>query len=281
VTVPGPRAADSRPIGLLRGLVGSCHPLPTLAVTVIAVLLAAGVGLEPIRVVLVGAAVLTGQLSIGWSNDRLDAARDTSSGRADKPAATGAVPLPVLTWAAGIALAATVVLSLTLGWRAGVAALVLVAAGWAYNLGLKATVLSGLAYLLGFGALPAVAYLALPGHPLPPWSAPATAALLGLGVHFANVLPDLRDDAVTGVRGLPHRLGARAGVVVMALVLAAASLVAATHRASAFGWVLAGVATLAALGCAGLGVRRPDSRVAFYGSLAVALLDVVLFVLPV
>ncbi|MGH3680824.1 MAG: UbiA family prenyltransferase, partial [Natronosporangium sp.] len=28
------------------------------------------------------------------------------------------------------------------------------------------------------------------------------------GAHFANVLPDLADDAATGVRGLPHRLGA-------------------------------------------------------------------------
>jgi len=35
------------------------------------------------------------------------------------------------------------------------------------------------------------------------------AALLGFAAHFANVLPVLRADAATGVRGLPQRLGPR------------------------------------------------------------------------
>ena len=33
------------------------------------------------------------------------------------------------------------------------------------------------------------------------------AAALGSAAHFVNVLPDLADDAATGVHGLPHRLG--------------------------------------------------------------------------
>lgn len=267
---------------MLRGLVGSCHPVPTVAVTLIAMLLAVGVGLGLLRVLLVGAAVCTGQLSIGWSNDRIDAARDAATARRDKPAATGVLPLNVLTASAALALVATVVLSLTLGWRAGIAALILVAAGWSYNLGLKATVLSGLAYVVGFGALPAVAYLALPGHQWPPWWAPVTGALLGLGAHLANVLPDLRDDAATGVRGLPHRLGPRASMAVMALVLAAASLIAVLGPArtpTALGWTAATLGAVVAAASAVLGIRHPGSGVAFYGLLAVALLDVVLFVL--
>src|SRR3712207_7375206 len=32
---------------------------------------------------------------------------------------------------------------------------------------------------------------------------------LGVGAHLLNVLPDLEDDAATGVRGLPHVLGPR------------------------------------------------------------------------
>ena len=263
------------------GLAGACHPAPTVAVTTVAVLLAGGVGLGLRQVLLFGAAVLTGQLSIGWSNDRIDAARDLATGREDKPAAAGRVPLPILSAAAGLALVATAGFSVALGARAATAALTLVAAGWAYNLGVKATVLSGLAYVIGFGALPAAPYLALPGHPWPPWWAPTTGALLGLGAHFANVLPDLRDDAATGVRGLPQRLGPRLGVLVMAIALAAASIVLGFGpvRASvAFGFVVASLGVLAGAIAVVLAIRRPDGGAAFRVTLVMAVLDVVLFV---
>ena len=49
-----------------------------------------------------------------------------------------------------------------------------------------------------------------------PWAWVAGAAL-GSAVHLTNVLPDLEDDQRTGVRGLPHRLGARASAVVAAV----------------------------------------------------------------
>ena len=64
-----------------RALAGACHPAPTVAVTAVAVLLSVGVGLEGADLVLLGLAVLTGQLSIGWSNDALDASRDAAAGR--------------------------------------------------------------------------------------------------------------------------------------------------------------------------------------------------------
>ena len=265
----------------MRGLGGSCHPVPGGAVTVISVLVAIGAGLDPARVVLFGLSMAAGQLSIGWSNDRIDAARDAANARKDKPVAVGVVPLRVVTVAAVTSAVASVVLSLTLGWRAALAMLLLDAAGWSYNLGLKATVFSGLTYLVGPGLLPVVPYLALPGHPLPPWWAPVAGALLGLGAHFANVLPDLRADEATGVRGLPHRLGARASIVVMAAVLAAATLVVVLGPPGApavLGWAAAALAVALAIGSAVLGVRRPDSPLAFYGSLAIALIDVVLFV---
>ncbi|HEX3781342.1 MAG TPA: UbiA family prenyltransferase [Pseudonocardiaceae bacterium] len=266
---------------LLRGLAGSCHPVPGGAVTVIAVLVAIGVGLGPAKVVLFGLAMAAGQLSIGWSNDRIDAGRDAANARKDKPAATGAVSLRAVTIAAGAGLLTSLVLSLTLGWRAALAMLVLDAAGWSYNLGLKSTVFSGLTYLVGPGLLPVVPYLALPGHPLPPWWASAAGALLGLGAHFANVLPDLRADEATGVRGLPHRLGARASIVVMALVLAAATLVVVLGPSGApgtLGWIAVALAVALAAGSAVLGIRRPNSALAFYSSLAIAIIDVVVFI---
>ena len=263
------------------GLVGACHPLPSVAVTTVAVLLAVGVGLAAGVVVLLGAAVLFGQLSIGWSNDRLDAARDQTIGRADKPAASGAVPLPVLSVAAGGALAATIVFSALLGWPAAVAHLTGVAAGWAYNLGLKSTPWSGVAYLVAFGALPAVPYLAQPGHPAPPWWVCATGALLGLAAHLANVLPDLNADAATGVHGLPHRLGAVGSTITMAGALAAAAVILATapsgsNAAFTVTAIIVGVSLAAAAAFTAL--RRPGSAIAFRLTVLIAVLDAGLLV---
>ncbi|HEY4017154.1 MAG TPA: UbiA family prenyltransferase [Pseudonocardiaceae bacterium] len=261
----------------LRGLALASHPIPSAAVTVIALLLAIGIGLTPARMVLFTVAVLAGQLSIGWSNDRIDAARDAANARSDKPAATGDIALSVLTVATLLAVVASTVLFFLLGWRVGVVALLMNGAGWAYNLGLKATVLSGLTYLVGPGLLPVVAYLAAPASP--PWWAPVAGGLLGLGAHIANVLPDLRADEATGVRGLPHRLGIRVATVVMAIVLAAASVVVVFGPGSPAAPVVAAAVVAVLLACASavLGVRRPDSPLAFYVALGVALIDVVLF----
>ena len=84
-------------------------------------------------------------------------------------------------------------------------------------------------YLLGFGPLPAYAASTLPGHPAPRWPVTLAAALLGLGAHFANVLPDLAADQATGVGGLPQRVAARWGplavrAAALALLLAASAL---------------------------------------------------------
>lgn len=274
--------AAARRTSLLRALLLACHPAPALAVTVMAVLLAVAVGVSAPRVVLIGLAIGAGQLSIGWSNDRIDAGRDAATGRRDKPAALGAVSLTVLSTAAGTALVAAIVLSLALGVRPGTAALILVAAGWAYNLGLKATVWSGVAYLVGFGGLPAVPYLALPGSPWPPAWAVVTGALLGLGAHFANVLPDLRDDAATGVRGLPQRMGRLGSVLALAAALTAGSLVLAwgpSGNAVALSITVTCLGAVGAFAAAVLALRRPESDAAFRVTLVLALLDVALFVL--
>jgi 4-hydroxybenzoate polyprenyltransferase len=53
------------------------------------------------------------------------------------------------------------------------------------------------------------------------------AALMGSGAHFINALPDLEADALTGVQGLPHRLGrTKALTVGVALLGGAAAIVA-------------------------------------------------------
>jgi 4-hydroxybenzoate polyprenyltransferase len=161
-----------------------------------------------------------------------------------------------------------------------VAAGVVVACGWAYNAGAKGTAFSWLPYAVAFGALPAVATLSdVPARRPPGW-AMAAGALLGVAAHLANVLPDLRADAATGVRGLPHRLGARATAVGGAVVLLAASVVillGPSGAPDAVSWAGFVAAAVLGGGAAVVAVRDPSSRRYFPAVIAVAVLDVLLF----
>jgi len=208
-------------------LARSTHPGPTVAVTVLSVVLAAAVGLGVGRTLLLGAAVLAGQLSIGLSNDLVDAARDRQVGRRDKPLALGLVSTSTAVAAVTVVTVLAVGLTFVLGWAAGVAHLVFLASGWAYNLGLKRTAWSAVPFVVGFGALPAVVTLAAAPPAAPAAWALVVGAAFGVAIHFTNVLPDLDDDARTGVVGLPHRLGRlRAGLVAFAALGTAAVVTA-------------------------------------------------------
>ena len=261
-------------------LLRASHPGPSVAVSLVTVGLAVTAGLGAGRGLLVVAAVLAGQLSIGWSNDLLDVERDRAVGRTDKPAATGEVSVGVLRSACAAALVVCVVLSLLCGWRSGLVHLGLgVAAGWSYNLGLKRTPLSPLPYAVAFGALPSVVTLAAGTlRPAPVWMT-ATGVLLGISAHLLNVLPDLDDDARTGVRGLPHRMGARTTRVVALVLLTAGTVVAALGPGRPPGWVVAALVVAAVGGVtAAVGVG-PPGRHPFATGVVIALLDVVLLVL--
>ncbi|GAA1518283.1 UbiA family prenyltransferase [Sphaerisporangium rubeum] len=255
------------------------HPGPTAVVTVAGCALAAAAGRGPGGTALVGAAVLAGQLSIGWSNDWLDRRRDRVVGRADKPLAEETVTPHAIAVAAGTALALCVPLSLASGVVAGVVHLVAVACGWLYNLWLKAGPLSPLPFAVAFGLLPAFVTLGLPGAPWPQWWAPVAGALLGVGAHFANVVPDIPGDLALGVRGLPQRLGpsgARAGAGVS---LVAASLVIALAPGGSAVLAVAGLGAVGLALVAGAVMARWSlRRAAFAVTVAVAGVDLVIFV---
>lgn len=260
---------------LWAALLGAAHPGPALAVTLLAAAFALSTGLTPGRAALVTAAVLAGQLSIGWGNDLLDARRDRAVGRSDKPLATGELPLPVARFACGVAIAGAVVLSLACGLGAGAVHLGCVAAGWAYNLGVKATVWSWLPYALAFGGLPVFVTLAAGSGP-PPWWIAAAGALLGVGAHLLNALPDLADDEATGVRGLPHRIGARAASVLAVAALTSASVVVAVAARQVPRPVVA-LVLVAVVALAGLALVA-RGRVPFRAAIGIAVLDVLLLV---
>ena len=271
---PSSAPSQSRAAALIR----TSHPGPTVAVTVLTALLAAAVGHAVGTGLVVTAAVFTGQLTIGWSNDLVDAARDRAVARDDKPLARGDLSEALVRTAIGVAGVACVLLSLACGWRSGATHLFLgVAAGWAYNLGFKRTPWSALPYAVAFGSLPAVVSLALPLRSLPPAWMLATGALLGVGAHLLNALPDLADDAATGVRGLPQRLGAARVRLLAPAVLLAGSVVATLGPQGAVpiaAWVgLAGCTVLAAVAVTGHG-RRP-----FAAAIGIALVDVAVLVL--
>lgn len=263
---------------IVGGLVAASHPLPTAVVTALALVLVAGAGARGGTVVLVGAAVLAGQLSVGLSNDWLDAERDRAVGRRDKPVAVGRVPEAAVRTAALAAVVACAVASWATGPVTGTVHLVAVASAWGYNLGLKRTAASWLPYAVSFGLLPAFLVMAAGGTP--PAALVVTGALLGAGAHVANVLPDLEDDVATGVRGLPHRLGRRAASVVAPVLLAAGVGVVVLGLPGRSGPVLGAalVAVLLALAAGATALRRPDSRAPFALSMGVAAVAVGLLV---
>ncbi len=251
------------------------HPGPTLAITALVTVLAAQVAPYGLGPVATGPAMLAGQLSIGWCNDACDARRDAAAGRSDKPVATGDISVRAVWIAAWLSLFAALAMALTVSATTAVILAVIVGAAWAYNLGLKATAASGLAYLVGFGPLPAYVASTLPGQPVPTWSVTAAAALVGLGGHFADVLPDLAADRATGVDGLPQRVAARWGAaavraLALALLLAASVLLlVATSRP---GVALAGLGVAALLAVVAV---RGAGRVPFAAAFGIAAVDVV------
>jgi 4-hydroxybenzoate polyprenyltransferase len=268
-------------------LARSTHPGPGLAVTAVAVLLGIAVGLEPWRVAVLGLALLFDQTSVGLSNDWIDADRDRAVGRADKPVARGEIGVALVRAAAWIAAVAAILVTLPLGLAATIAHLVALASAWGYNSALKNSPVSVLPYAVSFGLLPAIASLARPVPALPAWWVFAAGALLGVAAHFANVLPDLDDDRRTGIRGLPHRLGLRASIVItwVTLLLGALSITVGialdSHGAAVPPFTLIGLLISLAIAIAGLvlALRRGVGRWLFRLVIAAALVDVAMLVL--
>lgn len=266
-------------------LARSTHPGPGLAVTAVAVLLGIAVGLEPWRVALLGLVILLDQISVGLSNDWIDAERDRAVGRSDKPVALGQIDVSAVRAVAWISAAASLVLALPLGLAAAAVHAITLASAWTYNAALKNSPLSVLPYALSFGLLPAIASLARPAPALPGWWVYLAGALLGVAAHFANVLPDLDDDRRTGIRGLPHRLGLRASIVITwgALLLGAVAVTAGVASGAGGIPVFAVVGLFASIVIAALGavvaLRRGVGRWLFRLVIIAALVDVAMLVL--
>jgi 4-hydroxybenzoate polyprenyltransferase len=187
------------------------HPAPSLITVVAAgafVVLAARGLPTPGRLLHLLLVETAMQFSISAYNDYFD--RHVDAARADKPVATGIIS-PKVAWATGLILAlAALLLALPFGvWFTLLTAIGL-GGGLLYDAGLKYTAFSWLPFAVAFPTLPLWAWAgASPQGVFPSqlaWVVPV-GAILVLGIHLADTIPDLAADTQAGVRGLAHRIG--------------------------------------------------------------------------
>jgi 4-hydroxybenzoate polyprenyltransferase len=205
------------------GLARASHFGPTLLVTFLSSFFAQLFWWEgPAMVIAVG--VFSGQLVVGWSNDLIDYNDDLFHQRQKKPLVAGLITTTLLQRFLGIALFFAIVINLfgPLGFVGG--GLSLFAIGWAvaYNFYFKFTIFSWLPFAVAFAALPSC--MALSKEVAPPLWMWLGGALLGTAAHFLNVIKDMKEDHISGIKGLPQRCGTKLSIVIAVVLIAAAVL---------------------------------------------------------
>ena len=263
-------------------LINSSHPIPCLAVASFAGLFAIGSGIAWDRSLLVFFVVLLQQISVGLSNDWLDYKIDLKAGRTDKPTVNGTVKVSELRAGAVAAAVLAQATAFIFGATAALVMFAMLAAGWAYNLGMKSNWTSFTPYAFGFGLIPIFVGVAS----TEPFWAPAwvvlAAALLGVSAHFANVLPDIKADRLTGVRSLPHILWQKISALAIAVTALSATVIVVTQSENLDSLVATiGLASnVAIVGLASLlSLRKNPPRAAFLLLILASLLNVILLML--
>jgi 4-hydroxybenzoate polyprenyltransferase len=196
----------------------AAHFGPTMLITTISFLLAARLWWEG-PAYLIAFTVFLGQLLIGWSNDIYDYQDDLKHNRVNKPLVSGQLQIENLKKATFILLPIALLANLLgpLGLKGGAVYLLGVGCGIAYNFYFKFRITSPLVYFIALAALPASIFYAVDRNP-PLWVL-ASSSLLGVAFHFANVLKDLSADRDSNIGGLPQRLGKKASLVIIAILL--------------------------------------------------------------
>lgn len=251
---------------MLASLARACHPVPTIAVTVVMTALAWRLGWQGSEFFLLFLAILSGQLSVGWSNDAHDADLDRHSRRVDKPVVSSGLDETRLWWFAATALLVSVVLS---WWVAGIVGgsfhvLGLVMAWW-YNLRLSRTAWSWLPYVVAFAAVPPFLTYGLTGSAPPIWLV-VVFAIVGVSGHLAQAYSDVDADREAGVGGVVVLLGARRALLVTWLLLGVGSVIVAVVA-----WPL-GVLIAPVFAIAVIAAARSRSRNAVFSAVLIVVL---------
>ena len=207
----------------LIGLMRASHFGPTMLVTAISYFFAQLYWWEGPSMV-IAFAFFCGQLVVGWSNDLIDYQDDLRHNRLNKPLVAGLITPKYLQRWLQVMIPIAILINLfgPLGFIGG--GLSLFAVGWAvaYNFYFKFNFLSPLPFAVAFAALPSC--MALSKGEMPPLWMILGGALLGAAAHFLNVVKDMKQDHLSGIKGLPQRLGTKASVVI-AIVLIASAIV--------------------------------------------------------
>jgi 4-hydroxybenzoate polyprenyltransferase len=263
-------------------LIRCTHPIPCLAVSSFAGLIAFAHSSSLASSLSIFAVVLLQQISVGLSNDWLDYKRDLAAGRMDKPAANGIVSLSTLRALSLFSAGLAQLLAFFFSPVAAAVMFLMLLSGWVYNLGMKTNWSSAIPYAVGFGALPVFAAAADPNAYWPPTWIVAVAALLGIAAHFANALPDREADQLTGVKALPHILGQRISALVIAGSAMLATVITVTQATGLSAEMATGslLVMVLLLGSASLLTLKPTPpRVVFPLLMVAALVNVILLLL--
>ena len=210
--------------GRIIGLLRASHFGPNLLVTFISLFFAALYWWEgPAIVIAIG--VFCGQLVVGWSNDVIDYKDDLLHNRQKKPLVSGQISLRLLQNCLRVMTPLAIVINLfgPLGFVGGGLSVLAIGLAVAYNFYFKFTIFSWLPYAIAFGALPSC--MALSKEQAPELWMWLGGALLGTAAHFLNVVKDMDEDRVSGIKGLPQRLGTKASVVTAIALIALAAVV--------------------------------------------------------
>lgn len=263
---------------MLRALVRACHPLPTVTMTVVISVIGWSVGWRWPGLGGVALAVLLGQLSVGWSNDAVDAVDDTLAGRGEKPVVSGQVTPRTLGVLAGLALAGSAALSWGVaGALGGSFHVVAVLLAWAYNARLSRTRWSWVPYAVAFACVPPFLTYGVDAAPPPAWMV-VVFAVLGVTAHVANALPDIDSDRAAGLGGAVVHWGARRSVRIAWVLLSCGTAILASvalPRSPLLAlWVVAGL-----LAAAGYAARSRSPEALFRALLLAVAVDLVALVL--
>jgi len=226
--------------GRVKAWIFLAHPGPSLlvATTTVAIARLAVRGPQRRPVLLrVGGSVLATQVAIGVANDWADVERDRIA-KPHKPLVRGMLTRRVAALVGAGSASLSVGLAAGLGPAPAAAMTLGLGSGLAYDAGLKRSAASVMTWWGGMLAVPLVGCTAAGRSLAPLRRLPLLSGLTAIGLHCANGLPDLEDDARGGARSLPVRLGAPATAAVALLASGAATAVAyhdGIHRAGARG----------------------------------------------
>jgi 4-hydroxybenzoate polyprenyltransferase len=206
------------------GLVKASHFGPTLIVTAIAFGFGTYYWWEGPAYV-IAFTVATGQLVVGWSNDLYDFRDDLAHGRTNKPLVSGLMTKQYLQKWLRFMVPFSFLANLLgpLGIKGGLVYMLGVAFGVAYNFYFKFSPFSPLPYAVAFAALPSS--IAISKGITPPVWMLLGGSIFGMAAHFINVIKDMEQDQVSGIQGLPQRLGAKRSVVIAITLIALGVLV--------------------------------------------------------